>query len=90
MSLDLVTSHFEVIAILVLLNNCKKLYEDKQVKGISVLSPLFYLSWSVWNLFYYYSLNQKFSFICGIGSVVANLVWISLMMYYIVRRKREP
>ena len=62
--------------------NILTLYKDKTVKGISLASMLFYAFWALWNVYYYYALDQQSS--CDIGIVVAILStwWIVLALRY--------
>lgn len=82
LNVDITTGCLEFIAALVILNNCRKIYNDKQVKGVSILSPSFFLMWSLWNMYYYPALGLRFSFLCAIGAVVGNALWLVLMLYY--------
>jgi len=79
---DFVNGGFEFLAGFMLLNNCRMLYRDKTVKGVSVLSTFFFTLWGYWNLFYYPSLNQWASFFGGILVVSANTIWIIMAIRY--------
>jgi uncharacterized membrane protein YfcA len=79
---DIINSLFEFFASLFILNNCYTLYKDKQVKGVSILSTAFFTSWGLWNVFYYPHLGQQFSFYAGIAVLLANILWVGMMVYY--------
>ncbi len=68
--------------------NCYRTYKDKEIKGISVVSMAFFLSWSYWNLYYYPSLNQWMSTVGAIVLVLFNTIWVSQAIYYTCRGKR--
>lgn len=68
--------------------NVRQLYKDKQVRGISVLTTVFFTSWGVWNLYYYPHLDQWLSFAGGLVIVTANVAWVSQMFYYNRKEKR--
>ena len=84
---DIVNGCFEGSAALFQLINVVALYKDKEVKGVRALPIAFFSLWGVWNLYYYPSLSQIFSFIGGLGIVIVNLIWVILMIYYNRRNK---
>lgn len=79
---DLVNGAFESCGGLFISRSIFLLHRDKQVKGISALPVAFFSAWGFWNLFYYPSLHQWFSFLGGIGVVLANTVWLLQILYY--------
>lgn len=79
---DLVNGGFELLAGFMILNHCRVLYRDKKVRGVSILSTIFFALWGFWNLFYYPHLDQWASFVGGLLIVSANTSWIGLMIYY--------
>ena len=87
---DLVNGCFGVLAGFMVFLHCIKLYKDKMVKGVSLTACIFFTSWGFWNLYYYPHLNQWFSFIGGLLTVSVNTLWVSMMIYYITKKKRGP
>lgn len=79
---DLINGLFEALAGFAVLNNCRALYRDKEFKGVSLLSVVFFTSWGFWNLYYYPHLHQMLSFLGGLLIVGANSLWVGLMLYY--------
>lgn len=79
---DLANAAFELAGGLFIFNHCRVLYHDKQVKGVSIVSTVFFSTWGLWNLYYYPSLDQWISFAGGIVITFANLLWIAMMLYY--------
>lgn len=79
---DLINAGFEALAALFILNHCRVLYQHKEVKGVSVLSTAFFFAWGGWNVLYYPSLNQIWSYYAGLAVVGANLLWLGLMLRY--------
>jgi len=88
MTNDMINGLFEFTGSIFLFRNCLMLYRDKTVKGVSVWSTIYFFAWGVWNLFFYPSLNQYWSFAGGIAIMVANSLWISMMIYYIQKNKK--
>jgi len=84
---DLANAIKEVVAGLFCWNNVRLLIRDKEVKGVSILTVVFFSLWGYWNLYYYPWLNQILSFIGGIVVVSANTTWVILAVYY-TRKKR--
>lgn len=79
---DAINGAFELVAGVAVLNHCRALYRDQQVRGASVLSTAFFFLWGLWNLFYYPSLSQWWSFSGGLLIMCANLLWVGMMIYY--------
>lgn len=83
---DIVNGAFEALAGVAILNHCRALYRDKEAKGVSLWSTVFFSAWGFWNIFYYPHLQQTASFLGGLCVVTANCSWIGLMVYY----RRHP
>ena len=79
---DLINGLFETAAGILLWNNVRVLFKDKKVRGYSGMAVIFFCLWGYWNLFYYPSLGQWFSFLGGLNVVLANTVWVGLMLKY--------
>lgn len=88
MSNDIINAMFQFASALFILNNCRVLYNDKQVKGVSAASVAFFFLWGIWNMIFYPALGQTYSFYAGILVVIANSTWLYLMVYYKRREKR--
>lgn len=86
--LDIINGTYELLGGLFILNNCYKLYQDKEIKGVSFISNTFFTTWSIWNLYYYPSLNQWVSFFGGLSIALSNILWISLAFYYIKNKDK--
>ena len=79
---DIVNATFEFCAGFAVLNHCRVLIRDQEVKGISLLSIAFFTAWGFWNLFYYPHLGQIWSFLGGLFIVTANMLWLALLVFY--------
>jgi len=79
---DQINGLFELVGALFILNHCRVLYKDKQVRGVSILSTVFFFLWGCWNMFYYPHLDQWFSFYGGLLICASNSLWIFLLLYY--------
>lgn len=83
---DAFNGSYEFFGGILLLVNCRRLYLDKDVKGVSVPVTAFFMTWGLWNLFYYPHLSQWLSFSGGLVIVAANLLWVIMAIYY----RRNP
>ena len=79
---DIVNGAFEVAGGLAVVQNCRRLTRDKQVRGIDWRVTGFFTVWGLWNLYFYPSLHQWFSFAGGVVIVLGNFWWLSLAVRY--------
>lgn len=79
---DIVNGLYEMLGGIMLWNNVRILYNQKKVKGVSVMTTAFFTTWGIWNLYYYPFLDQWWSFLGGLVIVFANVVWVSLAVKY--------
>lgn len=82
MTPDVINGTFEIVAGALIWMNVRQLHRDKKVRGVHVLPCAFFMLWGYWNLYYYPSLNQWWSFSGGVAVVLANTVWVGQMLYY--------
>ena len=78
----MINGSFELFGGLFILNHCRTVIKDKAVKGVSIISTVFFMLWGIWNVYYYPSLDQWWSFCGGLVICAANFLWIGLMIYY--------
>jgi hypothetical protein len=83
---DIGNSIFEIIGGILQVRNAYQIYKDKEVKGVFWPAWLFFTVWGYWNLYYYPSLGQWYSFVGGILIAVANTAWVSMAWYYTRKR----
>jgi len=79
---DLINALFEFCATLFVLNNCRVVLKHKFVSGVSVVSCAFFMLWGLWNVYYYPTLGQVYSFYCGVAVLVSNIIYVGLLIYY--------
>jgi hypothetical protein len=89
MTNDLINAGFECSGALFILNNCRTLIHDKLVRGVSLLTTVYFTVWGIWNVIYYPSLGQRWSFVAGMCICTANILWITLMLYYKRKEKSQ-
>jgi len=84
---DIINACFEFSAAIVIWINVYKLYKDKETKGVFWPVWLLYTIWGIWNIHYYPSLNQIWSYYAGIFLVIGNTVWVLQAWYYSIKNK---
>ena len=70
--------------------NCIQLYKDKKVQGTTIIAAAFFALWSIWNLYFFYNLEQWASFIGSFANATANVTWISMAINYTYIQKQLP
>jgi len=85
---DLANGLFELFGGVLLWMNVRKLYRDKEYKGVSKAPVAFFMAWGYWNLYFYPAFGAWLSFFGGLNIVVANTVWLVQMVYYSRTNKR--
>ena len=64
------------------------LHKKKYVGGISAGHVSFFIGWGLWNLFYYPSLDQMWSFLACVIFVLVQLLWVGQILFYKDRIKQ--
>jgi hypothetical protein len=84
---DFVNSLFESIGAYGAWRNAYQLYKDQKISGVFWPLYLFYFGWGCWNLLYYPSLGQTFSFVGGAVLTTGNLAWVIMAIKLKLKRK---
>ena len=80
---DLINGAFECAGGFFIWLSVRKLYQDKKVRGVSWPHVAFFSSWGFWNIWFYASLNQWFSWVGGLSLVLMNTFWLGQIVYYL-------
>lgn len=72
----------EFIGSCALLKNVLKLHVDKMVRGYHWSATAFFMGWGYWNIYYYPSVGDWWSFTGGLFVVSINTFWLAQMMVY--------
>lgn len=89
MTSDMINAVFEGSGALLTAMNTRRVYTDKGHAGIYVPAVVFFFSWGGWNLWFYPSLGQMWSFVAGAALFAANLAWVSMLVWYGPVQKRD-
>jgi hypothetical protein len=85
---DTINGVFEGVMGVFLCRSVYLLWLHKTVRGVSFWSVFWPMLWGYWNLYYYPSLGQTWSFAGGLLVVAANTAWIILALVYMCRERR--
>lgn len=80
---DMINAGFEFLGAFMVIHNCKTLYDDGCVAGVSPWAIAFFTLWSAWNLFYYDNLGESVSWYAAIGMAVCQFIYLVMLVYYI-------
>lgn len=89
MWVDAVNACFELFGGVFLWFNVWQIRRDRKLRGVHWVPTLYFSAWGFWNLFYYPSLGQWFSFVGSVSVVVANIVWLSHVGYYLYADRND-
>ncbi len=79
---DKINGSFEALGAVLLWYDVRVVYLHKQIRGVWWPARSFFMFWGFWNILYYPSLDQWWSFWAGVALVSANLVWCILAWGY--------
>lgn len=80
---DLVNASFEGGMACAIWPSVVKLWWDKRVRGFHWFTITVPTAWGFWNLYYYPWLGQHASFWAGVAVVSSNVIYLSMMAYYL-------
>lgn len=81
MNFDFINGCFEAFGAFCIWGNFRRLWIDRQVKGVDWKNVVFFWSWGLWNCFYYPHLDQTFSFYAGVVLALGNTAWVISYIY---------
>ena len=82
MNIDQDNAVFELFGAILTLLHSRAILRDRRVAGVSILAVSGFAAWGIWNLFYYPSLDQWWSFSAGLLLCFANLLYLSLLVWF--------
>lgn len=83
---DQINGAFEALSGLMILLHCRSAWRAKDSRSVSLIATIFFFLWGAWNIHFYPTLGQTWSFYGGLVVFGANLLWLSLIIFY--RRPR--
>ena len=85
---DYVNASFETVGAWMCWTNFSRLLRDREVKGVYWPTTAFYVVWGLWNMFYYPSLGQWWSFLAGAVLTGGNVAWVGTYLWMTRRRPK--
>jgi membrane protein YdbS with pleckstrin-like domain len=82
MTPDTINGLYEFGGAFAIMLSVRHLRRTKRVRGVSFAHVAFFTSWGLWNLWFYPSLDQWFSFAGGLALVVVNAIWLLQILHY--------
>ena len=82
---DVVNGLWELAGAIFIIPSIISILKKKVSTGITWLTQLFFLSWGLWNVFFYPYNGLNFSFVGGVVLAVTNIVWLWLIVKYRVK-----
>ena len=79
---DVINGLFEFCGALATLSSVRAIIKDKCWAGLSPFNIIFFQAWGVFNIFYYPSLDQWWSFTGGCAIVVGNTIYLICILKY--------
>ena len=88
MTPDQINATLELTGAVFTFRNALRVYRDRGYAGITWTAVAFFTTWGFWNIWYYPSLHQSWSFAAAVLLLAANLLWVSAMAWFgpIVRK----
>ena len=86
--MDEINSFFISVASIFYFLNLLKLYKDKEVKGISILSIVFFSTWNFWTLYFFWDTEFSLTRNAYIAVAISNFLYLSLLFRYMVLDKK--
>lgn len=80
--MDLINSCFNMVAALFVLLNCRDIWKRQTVAGHTYPSTIFFSAWAFFSVYYFWDLNQIWTFYANIAMCVANTSLIALVITF--------
>jgi len=80
--MDMINAAFEFGGFLAVVPSIMAVLRDKRVRGVSLLTPLFFTAWGFWNIIYYPHLDQIWSAWAAVLLSVTNALYLTLLFHY--------
>lgn len=78
---DIINGLIELVGAGFTWRNAWELWKARELRGVYWPTSLFFTIWGAWNLYYYPSLGQWFSFYAGILLAMGNLAWVVMAVH---------
>jgi len=79
---DIINGLFELLGAFFTWRNFVQLLRDREIRGVYWPMTAFFAAWGLWNLYYYPSLGQWFSFTAGVVLCAGNAAWVIAVLRF--------
>ncbi len=79
---DLINSLFGFGSAIALFANVMQIYKDKGSKGVNFTTMGYFVVQGSWTTYFYFHLDQMFSFVSMASILLCNIMYFWLMIYY--------
>lgn len=81
MNNDLIMAAFQVGSCLFLLLSVLTIFQDRELKGVSVWMIGYFTVWTIYGIWNWYRLDQFWSYTTSIAMSILYVIWLSLAIY---------
>lgn len=79
---DLINAGFQLLGGYAVFLHCRRLWGDKLVRGVSIPATCFFTVWGLWNLVYFWALDQWWSVLGSMSITSMNLIYFGMMIVF--------
>lgn len=79
---DLITASLEVGSAVFQWRNVKAIRRDKKLAGVSWVPSFFFMSWGLYNLWFYDVMALPLSWWGGLAITIVNAIWLAHVFHY--------
>lgn len=83
---DVINGIWELVGAIFIIPSIMNIIKTKVSNGITWHTQTFFLSWGLWNVFFYPYNGFTYSFIGGLVLAVVNIVWLILILKHRVKK----
>lgn len=81
-TLDLINSFFKYGSGFFIIPTIISLHATQNPDGVSWIHVGFFSIWGLWNLYYFWQLDQKLSALANVFLICMNTTWLIMLIYY--------
>lgn len=90
MLVDQITGGFQFFASIFIMLNIRALLKSREMKGISLLTIVFYNLWDFWGVYMFYRIGNSYSMWTAVAITVVYTTWSCLVFYFTLSSKESP
>ncbi|XAI95940.1 hypothetical protein [Microcystis phage Mwe-JY26] len=87
MTPDIINAGFQLLAAFLIAMHCRAVWKARDVAGVSIFATFCFALWGVWNVYYFATLGQVWSYYAAYACAAAHAAYMSLLLTF--RRKGD-